>query len=206
MNVWPGSFSLLNEGVMGLPCAEAGLKWSMPPIPLMDSRPVRVLLRILRCISPWFPAPPPPRLPRYWAHPPEFIWCSESEKYCASCKEVRMGMYKVHSIFQILNIKLSLVDGRSAEVAWMPAEPKTKEIFISSWFLAPLPPRLSLYCAHPPKTIHLIFGIRKILCFQNRRNKGCEIDLYTTRIKESSETDLSWSSQLKALQQSRLLD
>ena len=144
MNVWPGSFSLLNEGVMGLPCAEAGLKWSMPPIPLMDSRPVRVLLRILRCISPWFPAPPPPRLPRYWAHPPEFIWCSESEKYCASCKEVIMGMYKVHSIFWILNIKLSLVDGCSAEVAWGRQSLKLRRYvciwYISPWFLAPPPP------------------------------------------------------------------
>ena len=76
IKVWPGSLSLLKEGVMGLPCAEPGrgAKWSIR----MDSRPVRVRFRIRRCMSPW-----PPN-PRYQL--PETIWCSESEKYCASCK------------------------------------------------------------------------------------------------------------------------
>ena len=90
-------------------------------------------------------------------------------------------MYKVHSIFRILNIKLSLVDGCSAKVAWGVAETKTKEIFtwcISPWFLAPPPTQVTpVLC--PPTKNHLMLGIQKMLCFRNRRNKGCEISLYT---------------------------
>ena len=62
IKVWPGSLSLLKDGVIGRPEAEPGLKWSMaptpfaaappPPIRCMVSKPVNVRFRIRLEISP----------------------------------------------------------------------------------------------------------------------------------------------------------
>ena len=78
-------------------------------------------------------------LPLHCAHPPETIWCSESEKYCRPYTYPFLLLYRTHSIFRTPNIKWIPADGLSTGVAWEAAEPETKEICIGGCAIEPWP-------------------------------------------------------------------